>query len=227
VRARLAAQGAEIEELGEGAWVALVPRAIDDSEAFRARLLETLPLAVEQLWIGGRAVSTPRRTSWHGDPGALYAYSGRVFSPAPWTPELAAIRDVVASLTGIRFGSVLVNEYRDGRDSMGWHADDEPALGPDAPWDVLIASVSLGARRRFTMRHRRNPSARREWALGEGDLFVMGGATQRRWQHAVPKTAQPVGRRINLSFRWIRSSMREPGRTRTSMPHPPELPLDP
>jgi alkylated DNA repair dioxygenase AlkB len=168
------------------------------------RLRATLPLRVEMLRIGAREVATPRRTSWHGDPGTIYAYSGRTFEPSPWTAELSDIRARVALRTGVVFGSVLVNEYRDGSDSMGWHSDDEPELGPRAPGDVLIASVSLGAARRFVLRHRRRKDERRELALGGGDLLVMGGTTQHRWQHAVPKTARPVLPRMNLTFRLVR-----------------------
>lgn len=182
-------------DLGEGAWIAITPRAIPDHELRMARLRETLPLRAETLHICGREITTPRRTSWHGD--AAYTYSGRRFEPAPWTPELLEIRELLEQIVGVRFNSVLANEYRDGRDSMGWHADDEPELGP------LIASVSLGAPRRFAMRHRRKKE-RREHVLGEGDLFVMGGTTQRRWQHSVPKTAKPVGPRLNLTFRVVR-----------------------
>jgi alkylated DNA repair dioxygenase AlkB len=102
------------------------------------------------------------------------------------------------------FNCALANLYRDGHDAMGWHADDEPELGPDAPRDVLIASVSLGAPRRFVLRHRRRTTERRELELGEGSLLVMGGTTQHRYQHAVPRTAKPVGPRMNLTFRLIR-----------------------
>lgn len=201
VRERLAEH---VADLGEGAWVAVVERWLADHQTVADRLVATLPLRVEMLRIGAREVATPRRTSWHGDPGSTYAYSGRSFTPQPWTPELAGIRDALEATTGARFDSVLVNEYRSGRDSVGWHADDEPELGPHAPDDVLIASVSLGAPRRFVMRHRGRPEETREWALGEGDLVVMGGTTQRRWQHAVPKTAKPVGARVNLTFRIVR-----------------------
>lgn len=201
VRRRLAPH---VIDLGEGAWIAILGGWLADHEATADALVATLPLRVELLRIGAGEVATPRRTSWHGDPGSTYAYSGRTFAPEPWTPELERIRDALQATTGVRFGSVLVNEYRGGRDSMGWHADDEPELGPRAPDDVLIASVSLGARRRFVMRHRRRPAEKREWALGAGDLLVMGGATQRRWQHAVPKTAKPVGARVNLTFRIVR-----------------------
>lgn len=201
MRARLAEH---VVELGEGAWIAHLSGLFPEHEALAARIAASSPLRAEALRIGAREVWTPRLTAWHGDPGRVYGYSGRRFEPTPWTEPLAEVRDRVETRTGVRFDSVLVNVYRGGRDSMGWHADDEPELGPRAPEDVLIASVSLGAPRRFVMRHRRRPADKRELALGEGDLLVMGGATQRRWQHAVPKTARPVGPRTNLTFRLIR-----------------------
>lgn len=191
-------------ELGEGAWLLHAPGFVADHEAVMARLVETLPLHVEHLTILGREVLTPRLTSWHGDPGCAYRYSGRLFEPAPFTPELLTLREALREAVGADFNTVLANLYRDGRDSMGWHADDEPELCPQGPDDVLIASISLGAARRFTMRHRRRAGERRVFELGGGDLLVMGGTTQRRWQHGVPKTAVPVGPRLNLTFRLLR-----------------------
>ncbi|MBX7194531.1 MAG: alpha-ketoglutarate-dependent dioxygenase AlkB [Sandaracinaceae bacterium] len=191
-------------ELGDDAWIALVSGLIRDHEARMHALVAELPLAPESIVIFGRPVETPRLVSFHGEPHARYGYSGRVFEPRPWTPGLSSLRDAVEELVGVRFDCVLVNHYRSGDDAMGWHADDEPELGPAAPRDVLIASLSLGAPRRFVLRHRRRTKERRELSLGEGSLLVMGGATQHRYQHAVPRTAKPVGPRTNLTFRLIR-----------------------
>ncbi len=191
-------------ELGEDAWLALVPGFVPEHARLMERLVATLPLAPESLVIFGRPVETPRLVSFHGDPGAAYGYSGRVFSPRPWGDELAALRESLRQRLGATFHCVLVNHYRGGSDAMGWHADDEPELGPDAPSDVLIASLSLGAPRRFVLRHRRRTTEKHELSLGEGSLLVMGGATQKRFQHAVPRTAVAVGARMNLTFRMIR-----------------------
>ena len=191
-------------ELGEDAWIALLPEAVIDHEAAMAALIDELPLAPESLVIFGNAVETPRLVSFHGDPHARYGYSGRVFDPKPWTWFLSTMRERVRERTGTRFDCVLVNHYRDGEDAMGWHADDEPELGPSAPKDVLIASLSLGAIRRFVLRHRRRTKDKRELELGEGNLLVMGGATHHRWQHCVPRTAKQVGPRMNLTFRLVR-----------------------
>jgi alkylated DNA repair dioxygenase AlkB len=191
-------------ELGEGAWVLHRPGFLADTATTFEALVRTLPLQVEHLTILGRSVPTPRLTAWHGDAGCAYRYSGRLFEPTPFTPELTTLRAALREALGADFNTVLANLYRDGRDAMGWHSDDERELGPAAPDDVLIASISLGATRRFAMRHRRragDPGGRHVFQLGDGDLLVMGGTTQRRWQHCVPRTALPVGPRLNLTFR--------------------------
>jgi len=99
----------------------------------------------------------------------------------------------------IDFNSVLANLYRDGRDSMGWHSDDEPELGAQP----AIASLSLGSTRRFVLKHRNDPSRKFALELPHGSLLLMRGATQANYRHALPRTARPVGPRINLTFRRI------------------------
>jgi alkylated DNA repair dioxygenase AlkB len=156
----------------------------------------------ERIRLFGRQVLQPRLTAWYGDDGAAYQYSGLLLQPEPWTPTLQTLRERVEAVAGTRFNSVLLNLYRAGQDSMGWHADDEPELGPEP----IIASLSLGATRRFRLRPK--PGAGVEYAplsleLGNGSLLLMQGATQRYWQHAVPKTARPTGARLNLTFRYV------------------------
>lgn len=189
------------EDLEGGGWITFEEGFVSDDEAAMAALLDELPLRQETIVIFGREVLTPRLTSWHGDPGASYAYSGRRFEPEPWTPGLAHLRDALEAEAGLRFNSALANYYRDGSDSMGAHADDEPELGP-SPDDVRIASISLGAPRRFVLAHRAS-KAKRELSLGEGSLLVMGGRLQRTHTHRVPKTKRPVGPRLNLTFRVV------------------------
>lgn len=191
------------EVVGEGAWVELVPGWVEDHEAVMAALLDELPLSQERLVILGREVLTPRLTSWHGDAHASYVYSKTRFLPRPWTPGLAMLRERLRREVGADFNGVLANHYRGGEDAMGWHADDEPELGPRAPDDVLIASVSLGARRRFLMRARRGATRSLAWDLGGGDLFLMGGTTQRLFVHRLARTAKDVGPRLNLTFRIV------------------------
>ncbi len=146
----------------------------------------------------GRAIASPRLSAWHGDPDAVYSYSGLRLEPAPWTPTLRIVQKRVEMLAPSRFNSVLLNLYRDGQDSMGWHSDDEPELGRDP----VIASVSFGTARRFLMQHKKR-RLRVELRLEDGDVLVLGGATQHYWRHHVPKTRQPTGARINLTFRMI------------------------
>lgn len=146
----------------------------------------------------GKSVSMPRQVAWHGDSQARYGYSGISHRPAPWSRALTDLREHLSEQVGVPFNSVLVNRYRNGQDSVAWHADDEPELGPEP----VIASVSLGATRMFTMKPKEGgPAVRLE--LTHGGLLLMAGATQDRWLHAVPKTARPVGERINLTFRQI------------------------
>jgi alkylated DNA repair dioxygenase AlkB len=184
-------------------WSALVPDVLPDHRARMEALVGALPLRQETLTIAGRTYPTPRLTSWHGDPGCAYAYSGRLFTPVPWTPELADLRDLLAGLLDCRFNSVLCNYYRDGSDSMGAHADKEPELGPTRD-NIVIASLSLGAPRRFILRHETTRD-QVEHLLGDGNLLVMGGALQRYCTHRVPKTRVPVPPRMNLTFRVIRT----------------------
>ena len=176
-------------------------QAFAPAEAARlfAELQESLPWHQEQLVIFGRERPVPRLVSWHGDPAARYAYSGVLHEPAAWTPALTHIRERVEQLSGSRFNSVLANLYRDGRDGMGWHSDDEPELGQNP----VIASVSLGATRRFRLRHRRERGLTHALELMDGSVLVMAGPTQHHWQHSITKTARPVGPRINLTYRQI------------------------
>ncbi len=166
------------------------------------RLLRELPLAQETIRMIGRDVLVPRLVAFCGEPGLRYRYSGRDHDAAPWTPTLRALVDQLRSATGTRYDTVLCNYYRDGRDAMGRHADDEPELGP-SPDDIRIASVSLGSRRTFRMRPRAGGD-RIDYLLGEGDLLVMGGTTQAHWVHEVPRTKAAVGPRLNLTFRCVR-----------------------
>src|SRR5437016_10675124 len=188
-------------DLGDGAWVALLDDFVPGDVSVMETLRATLPLKQESIRLAGKDVRTPRLVSWHGDPDARYAYSGRTFEPAAWTPDLLAVKQRVDATVGASFNSVLVNYYRDGNDSMGEHADNEPELGP-ARDNVLIASISLGARRRFLLRHKQSGTVE-PFELGDGSLLVMGGTTQRYWKHRVPRTAADVGPRMNLTFRVV------------------------
>lgn len=180
------------------------PGWVPDAEAVFADLQTEIAWEQHTIRIHGRTVPTPRLTAWMGD--SAYRYSGLVNEPQPWPSALAGLRDRLRRELGFAFNSCLANLYRDGSDSMGYHADDEPELGPRP----VIASISLGARRRFALRHR-SSGERWTWELGEGDLLVMSDESQSEYRHAVPKTAKPVGPRMNLTFRLF-SSMVDPSR---------------
>ena len=153
--------------------------------------------------IAGRDVKIPRLNAWYGEPQARYQYSGTLFNPLPWNRALTALRlrlHQQLQCEGIKetFNSALVNCYRDGSDSVAWHADDEPELGP-AP---LIASISLGASRRFLLK-RRDGNKRLKLELEHGSLLLMLPPLQRYWLHALPKTRQAVTSRINVTYRAV------------------------
>jgi alkylated DNA repair dioxygenase AlkB len=145
-----------------------------------------------------RRVPQPRLTCWYGDPGKNYSYSGTHLAPSSWTPLLSEIKNATEKAAGTTFNSVLANLYRDGSDSISWHSDNEPELGPEP----IIASVTFGFMRRFDMRHRESKETV-SIDLTSGSVLVMSGQSQARWQHQIAKTRKPIGPRINLTFRTI------------------------
>ena len=170
--------------------------ALAEADALRLfeQLMAATPWREEIATVMGRRLPIPRLTAWHGAAG--YVYSGIRMRPAPWNPPLLEIKAVAEACAGQPFNSVLLNLYRNGRDSVSWHADNEPGLGRNP----VIASVSLGATRRFQMKHR-GRDERITLDLPSGSCLVMAGPTQHHWLHQVPKTGRPVGPRINLTFR--------------------------
>jgi alkylated DNA repair dioxygenase AlkB len=184
-------------------------------EAFDA-LVEQTPWKQDEIRMYGRHIPVPRLTAWHGDPGASYSYSGIDNDPSPWTPPLLAIRERLGRQMGISFNSCLLNRYRNGQDSLSWHADDEPELG-SLP---VIASVSLGVRRTFQLQHRVDGEMI-SIGLDHGSLLVMSGLTQSYWKHQIPKERSVSGERLNLTFRVIDESAKRrahsspPSRKRT------------
>ena len=159
-----------------------------------------VPWARHRLRIFGREVDAPRLSCWIGDPDATYRYSGVRHLPLPWPDVLEPLRERLQDETCSEFNSVLANLYRDGRDCMGWHSDDERELGEQP----VIASISLGATRRFVLRLRTDTTRKHEVMLPHGSLLLMRGSSQADWQHALPRTAKPVKPRINLTFRKVR-----------------------
>lgn len=183
------------------ACVAYRPGWVPEPDPLLSRLRQELVWEQHDVTLFGRTVPTPRLTAWLGDDA--YAYSGVVNQPQPWPPLLADLRERLAEEVGATFNSCLANLYRDGSDLMGWHRDDEPELGPHP----VIASVSLGERRTFVLRHRTTRQTWR-WPLGHGDLLVMRAESQADYEHAVPKARRPLGPRLNLTFRVLRPDRR-------------------
>jgi alkylated DNA repair dioxygenase AlkB len=146
---------------------------------------------------GCREVPQPRLTAWHGDNGKTYVYSGIRNHPLPWTPVLLALKAKAERFAESAFNSVLLNYYRDGGDSVGWHADNEPELGRRP----VIASLSFGATRTFELRKRTTGKVA-QLPLTSGSILVMRGTTQHDWVHRVPKEPGSASR-INLTFRFI------------------------
>jgi len=190
----IAAATADRVELRDGGWIQYWHRLLSPGEA--NRLFATLRREVAWEQLRNRLWTFPRLTAFAADRGVVYRYSGVTHTGTGWTPPLADIRRHIERTTGATFNGVLLNLYRDGQDSMGRHADAEPELGVNP----LVASLSLGAVRSFVLRHQAS-SEKRVFELAHGSLLVMGGTLQHHWTHELPKTAHPVGERINLTFR--------------------------
>ncbi len=147
----------------------------------------------------GKEVPLPRLTAWYGDPGSRYVYSGIENQPLPWTPALLEIKRAVEIPSGVVFNGVLLNRYRSGQDSMGWHSDDESEFGEHP----VIASGSFGGTRTFQLKHKKRRELKASVELTHGSLLIMRGGTQANWLHQIPKTAKPVEERLNLTFRAV------------------------
>lgn len=192
----------EILELEQGELL-LVPALY--SEAQQQELFKELHAELlwrqDELKLGQRSIPIPRLQAWYGDPDASYAYSGLKLKPATWTKVLLDIKSDCEQIAGQPFNSVLANLYRDGNDSVSWHADDEKELGKYP----VIASVSLGETRTFQLKHKKNKSLpTQKIDLPGGSLLIMRGETQHFWKHQIAKTKIPKGPRINLTFRLIK-----------------------
>lgn len=162
------------------------------------RVIDEVAWQQDSMGTPGGRIPLPRLTAWQGEPDAVYIYSGIRNVPQPWTPAVAELRAAAESASHARFNSVLLNRYRNGADSMGWHADNERELGGEP----VIASVSLGATRRFDLRHNAT-GLMRSFQLTSGSLLVMRGQTQALWKHRVPKENGVAGERVNLTFRIV------------------------
>ncbi|QDP94678.1 alpha-ketoglutarate-dependent dioxygenase AlkB [Microlunatus elymi] len=173
-----------------------LPGWVEDEDRVYAALVDAIAWEQNDITIAGRTIKIPRLTCWMGD--AAYTYSGVRNEPKPAPEALQALQRRLEQESAATYNSCLANLYRDGRDSISYHSDDEPELG-DRP---TIASISLGARRRFTIRHQES-GQRWQLDLGAGDLLIMKDESQSDYRHAVPKTRTAVGPRMNLTYRWF------------------------
>jgi alkylated DNA repair dioxygenase AlkB len=171
------------------------------ADRYLQQLLNEIEWRQDLIRLYGREHRIPRQHQWYADSGVSYHWSGINMQPLNWIPPLTRLRDDLREKTGFAFNSVLANLYRDGNDSMGWHSDDEQELGVEP----VIASISLGAERDFHLRRKdRGTGGRaRSISLPHGSLLLMCGASQRDWQHALPKRRRISKPRINLTFRLI------------------------
>ena len=175
------------------------PCFIEASEA--DRLLDVLIKEVqwqqESLVVYGKTHRVPRLSAWYADDGKSYEYSGLKKSGLAWLPVLQQLKQKIQQATNSTFNSVLANLYRDQKDGVGWHSDDEPELG----CQPVIASLSLGQSRIFQLKHKQDKSLKQSIELAHGSLLIMQGNTQHCWQHQIPKSKQAMSERINLTFR--------------------------
>ena len=168
------------------------------------QLLEHLqrdtPWRSQKITVWGKTYDQPRLMAWYGDPGTNYSYSGIALDPLPWTPRLLVLKRAVDSVAGATFNSVLINYYRDNRDSMGLHSDSEPELG----LQPVIASLSLGGPRTLIFKHKsRSDISAVKICLESGSLLLMKGDTQAYWKHGINKQSRACAARVNLTFRTI------------------------
>jgi alkylated DNA repair dioxygenase AlkB len=162
-------------------------------------LLAEVPWQQDSIRLFGKTHKQPRLTALYGDHGKTYSYSGITMHPYSFPQSLLQLKIQVEAFTREEFTTCLLNRYRNGNDSNGWHADDEKELGRNP----VIASVSLGAVRTFRLKHRREKNLKHKIDLEHGSLLLMKGATQHHWLHQLPKTRRQVGERVNLTFRYI------------------------
>ena len=182
---------------GEAIYFGPLCTANEADELFAA-LMEEIDWQHDRVKLYGREIVTKREVAWHGDAAFQYTYSHNTKTALPWTPTLQNIKQMVEAESGDSFNCCLLNIYHSGEEGMAWHADDEKELLPDG----AIASVSLGAPRRFIFRHKADKE-KAEILLAHGSLLLMRGTTQSHWEHSLPVMKRANGARINLTFRTI------------------------
>ena len=171
-----------------------------EADQFFSLLMHCVQWRNDEVVMYGKRIVTARKVAWYGDAGCSYTYSGTTKQAIPWFPELRALKDRIETILGCTFNSCLANLYENGRQGMAWHSDDEKSLGRHN----TIASLSLGAERKFSFKHKTQPLTQ-SLILPHGGLLVMRGATQAHWRHSLPPSTRITTPRINLTFRTILS----------------------
>ena len=174
---------------------------VENSDRLLDSLINKIQWKQNTIRFYGKESPVPRLEAWYGDPGMSYSYSGIRMDPLPWTEDLLEIKKIIEPVSMTTFNSVLINFYRDGKDRVAWHSDDEKELGKKP----IIGSVSFGAERKFKLRHKkyRENGLRSDIMLKHGSFLLMSGSTQSHWAHEIPRTAKPLGPRVNLTYRKI------------------------
>ncbi|BDA77170.1 DNA methylase [Leptospira kobayashii] len=170
----------------------------DQANRYFDTLFKTIEWKNDEAIIFGKHIITKRKAAWYGDNEYQYTYSGTTKQALLWTKELLELRRIVEDISETKFNSCLLNLYHDGEESMSWHSDDEKSLG----LNTVIASLSLGAERKFSFKHK-NTKQSFSIYLENGSLLVMKGSTQTNWNHSLPKSKKIIQPRINLTFRTI------------------------
>ncbi len=173
--------------------------AFAKAENLKTSLLEETPWRQNKIQLFGKVHQEPRLTQLYGDANIAYGYSGINFKALPWTETLKQIKIDVEKAAGTTFNICLINQYRTGQDSNGWHADNEKELGRNP----VIASISLGQERFFHLKHNINPAWRFKFLLENGSLLLMKDQTQHTYKHQIAKTKKQIDLRINLTFRKV------------------------
>ena len=163
-------------------------------------LIKNVAWRQDSIRVFGKVYDQPRLTALYGNNGKAYSYSNITMQPLPFNDQLETLKSRVEQVTRAEFTTCLLNLYRDGSDSNGWHADDEKELGENP----VIASISLGQERTFKLKHRHNKENKHNLLLEHGSLLLMQGPTQHYWYHQIPKSKKPLDARINLTFRYIK-----------------------
>ena len=172
----------------------------DKANELFEKLKSEVPWQQDDITVYGKSHPQPRLTALYGNQGKPYGYANIIMQPHAWTPLIMFIKNEVETICNQNFTTVLLNKYRDGKDSNGWHSDNEKELGRDP----IIASISFGAERNFQLKHNKIESQKLAINLEHGSLLLMQGSTQHHWKHQIPKTKKIISERINLTFRILK-----------------------